>query len=148
MGLTDSSMDLGRKMRILQGLGLLPENAVNMDLPKAGEALAEAQVLAQRAAASQNAGSSEWNRLLTDFADRVEAARRGARSKAGAGARMDDFRRELADPAREIARREMRQIDDRQRAARDLAQLAEVAARWQDEARRAVSQEHGGDAPA
>ena len=58
----------------------------------------------------------------------------GALQQGGLGARMDDFRRELADPAREIARREMRQIDDRQRAAADLAKLADVAARWQDEA--------------
>ncbi len=49
MGLTDTSMSTGRKILILQRLGLWRSDAVKMDLPQAGEALAEAQSLAGRA---------------------------------------------------------------------------------------------------
>jgi len=132
MTLTDASMDLGRKIRILQRLGLLREDAVNMDLPKASDALAEAQSIAASAATSQNVDTSEWNRILTDFAARMDEAH-DLLTKSGAPDRAEMFKRDLADPAHEIARREMRQIDDRERAARDISRLGQVTARWQNE---------------
>ncbi len=132
MTLTDSSMDLGRKIRISQRLGLLRDDAVNMDLPKASDALAEGQSLAQSATHPQDFDTSEWNRALNDFASKMDATRDDL-AKTGDNARAEMFRRDLVEPAHELARREMRQIEDRQRAARDLLRLGEIANRWQGE---------------
>ncbi len=132
MTLTDSSMDLGRKIRILQRLGLLKDDIVDMDLPKASDALTDGQTLANSAGSSLKVDTSEWNRLLTDFAARMDEAQ-SLLTKAGDASRIERFHRDLVDPAHELARREMRQIDDRQRAAHDLAKLGEVAAKWQNE---------------
>ena len=133
MGLTDPSMDLGRKLRILQQLGLLREDAVKMELPKAGEALADARALSVRAAGSLSAETSDWNQILTDFAAKLTEARDNVSRSGEVAGRSEALTKELVDPANEIARREMRQTDDRQRAARDLARLADVAARVQGE---------------
>ena len=43
MEFTDAAMEAGRKIRILQRLGLLQPEAAPMDLPRAGEALADAE---------------------------------------------------------------------------------------------------------
>jgi uncharacterized membrane protein len=130
MGLSDPSMDLGRKLRILQELKMLPPDAVKMELPKAGEALAEAIAQAQKAQVSLNAESSEWNRLLTEFAGRLDEAKELLQQGGATPDRLSAFAGELVEPAREIGRREMRQIDDRQRAAQDLSRLAGVAEKW------------------
>ena len=99
---------------------MLPEGAASMDLPKAGEALAEAQGLADRARASQKAPIEEWKTMVRDFATKVEQARALSANAGGDQARMDAFRKELADPAKEIAGREFKQLDDRERANQDL----------------------------
>ncbi|HEY2343249.1 MAG TPA: hypothetical protein VGH90_09485, partial [Chthoniobacteraceae bacterium] len=132
MTLTDASMDLGRKIRILQRLGLLREDAVNMDLPKASDALGEGQAIATTAARSEGVDTSEWNRLLSDFAGKMDESRDNL-AKTGDATRVEMFKRDLSDPAHELARREMRQKEDRARALRDLSALSEVATRWQGE---------------
>ncbi len=133
MEFTDAAMDAGRKIRILQRLGLLRGDAAPMDLPRAGEALSEAESIAEKVTTSQTAESSEWNRLLTDFAAKINEAR-DAIAKAGELAgRAAEFGKELAEPAHELAGREMRQIDDRKRATADLGKLAQSAARWRGE---------------
>lgn len=131
MGLTDSSMDLGRKIRILQRLGLIRDGAVNMDLPKTSDALTEAEAIATKAVNSQTVDTSEWNRLLTDFAAKIDQTRDLLAKAAGDPAQADQFKRELVDPAHELARREMRQIDDRKRAASDMTKLSQTAGHWQ-----------------
>ncbi len=130
MGLTDASMDAGRKLAILQRLGLLKEDAVKSELPKVGEALADAQALAERGKLSQGATAEEWKRLTTDFLAKAEAARDSLSKSEFDSARVDNFSKELTAPARELANREARQIDDRTRAIGDLQRLGEVATRW------------------
>src|SRR3954469_2223099 len=133
MGLADSSMDVGRKLRIVQQLGLLREGDVKMELPKATEAFADARALATRAGVSQNSESADWNLLLTEFVARITEARDNLKKAGNLEGRAEILQKELLDPATEISRREMRQLDDRKRAASDLSRLAEIATRWQNE---------------
>ena len=141
MGLTDSSMDAGRKILILQRLGMLPEGAASLDLPKAGEALAEAQSLAERARTQPKAPMDQWIAMVRGFAAKVEEARQLNVKAGGDAGRVDAFRRELAEPAAEIARREFKQLDDRNRAIQDLSRLVDAAARWQTEWRQRFDKE-------
>jgi hypothetical protein len=135
MGLTDPSMDAGRKILILQRLGLWRGEALKMDLPQAGEALAEAQAIAAKGKDAPSIPAEEWRTLARDFEAKINAARDGM-SRAGFEAdRLDAFVRELGVSARELASREIRQLDDRTRAAADLARLGAAAGRWQQELR-------------
>ena len=106
MGLTDSAMDAGRKILILQRLGMLPEGAVAMDLPKAGEALAEAQALAERARDAQKAPMEEWQAMIKSCAAKIEDAWALSSKAGGDQGRIDAFKREIVDPSREIGQRE------------------------------------------
>jgi hypothetical protein len=130
MGLSDASMDAGRKLSILQRLGLLRAGAVPGELPQAGAALAEAQSLAERSKLSHGATAEEWKKLTDDFAMRVEAARAHLGNSGVENSRVDDVARNLVKPAADLAKRETRQIDDRQRAIAELQRLGEVAAVW------------------
>ncbi|MEI9896006.1 MAG: hypothetical protein WDN28_19590 [Chthoniobacter sp.] len=133
MGLTDTSMSTGRKILILQRLGLWRSEAVKMDLPQAGEALAEAQTLAAKGQENVAANADGWRALTRDFEAKIGVAR-DALARAGFEPdRLDAFVRELSVSARELASREVKQLDDRNRAAQDLARLGEAAARWQKE---------------
>ncbi len=133
MSLTDTSMSTGRKILILQRLGLWRSDAVKMDLPQAGEALSEAQSLAAKGRESAAVNVDVWKTLTHDFEARINTARE-AMARAGFDAeRLDAFVRELGVSARELASRETRQLDDRNRAAHDLGRLGEAAARWQKE---------------
>ncbi len=133
MGLTDSSVDAGRKILILQRLGLWRSDAMKMDLPQAGEALAAAQTLAAKGRDTASANADDWRQLTRDFEAKINAARE-ALSRAGFEPdRQEAFVRELGVSARELASREIRQLDDRNRAALDLGRLGEAAGRWQKE---------------
>ncbi|EDY21450.1 hypothetical protein CfE428DRAFT_0695 [Chthoniobacter flavus Ellin428] len=133
MSLTDTSMSTGRKILILQRLGLWRSDAVKMDLPQAGEALAEAQSLATKGHDSGATNADAWKALTHDFEAKIGVAR-DALTRAGFDAeRLDAFVRELGVASRELASRELKQLDDRNRAAQDLGHLGEAAARWQRE---------------
>ncbi len=133
MDLTDSSMSIGRKILILQRMGMLSPDALKMDLPKAGEALAEAQMLAEKTKLSTNADDAAFKKITTDFAGKITVARELIASAGSAGDQLARFGKELGEPAREIAGREFKKIDDRARATQDLTRLGESARRWQDE---------------
>jgi len=133
MGLADASMSTGRKILILQRLGLWRSDAVKMDLPGAGEALAEAQSLASKAPETATGEPEAWRNLARNFETKIAAAH-DALARAGFEQdRLDGFVRELSVAARELASREVKQLDDRNRAAQDLVRLGEAAARWQKE---------------
>ncbi len=134
MELTDASMEPGRKIRVLERLGLLREGMVKMDLAKASDLLSEAQTIADKAKVSQEVETSEWNGILTDIATKMAEARE-ALTQSGdfAPERLTAFGKELVEPSHELSGREMRQIDDRKRAVQDLARLSEVAERWKNE---------------
>lgn len=133
MELSDPSMDPGRKILILQRLGLWRSDAVKMDLPQAGEALAAAQSLAVKGRESTTIAAEEWKTLAREFEVKVNAARDAMNRGGFEPDRLDAFTREVSVSARELASREIRQLDDRNRAAQDLAQLGEAAGRWQRE---------------
>ena len=135
MGLADPSMDAGRKILVCQRLGLLREGVIALDLPQAGAALADAQSVAAKAKTMQAAPADDWKKLTQDFAAKTGAAREALAKAGGDPARLDALTKELAEPAREIAGRDMKQLDDRGRAMEDLARLGEVAGRWQTELR-------------
>jgi hypothetical protein len=78
MSLSDASMDTGRKILILQRLGLISSDAVKLDLPKAGEALADAQNASERALAAAAIESGP-----------VETTHGGVRQPRGRCARAD-----------------------------------------------------------
>ena len=127
MELTDPSMDVGRKILVLQRLGLLREDAVKMDLPHAGEALAEAQAAAEKARLTPAIESGEWSALVGEFTAKATEARNLLAATAMEKARVEQLSKELVEPTTELARRELKQIDDRARAVQDLARLGEVA---------------------
>jgi len=133
MELTDSSMSLGRKVTILQRMGLLAEGAVKMELPQAGELLADAQLIAERARLAPDPSAEDWKKTSSEFAAKVGAARDLIAAGAGDGDRLPRFGKELYDPAAELSARELKQIDDRKRAVQDLGRLGEAARRWQNE---------------
>jgi len=133
MGLTDPSMDAGRKILILQRLGLWRSDAVKMDLPKAGEALAAAQTLAAKGRDTTNATGEDWRKLTRDFEAKINTAREAMSSAGYEPDRQEAFVRELGVSARELASREIRQLDDRNRVTQDLARLGDAASRWQKE---------------
>ena len=136
MALADPSMDAGRKIAILQRLGLLREDAVKMDLPRASAALTEAQALAERGKTLQSATVEEWKALVVAFEARTAEAR-GSLAGAVEPPRAEAFGRELADPSRELAARPSERMDDRVRAIGDLVRLGDVARRWSAELREA-----------
>jgi hypothetical protein len=133
MGLTDASMDAGRKLSILQRLGLLRDDVVPGDLPRAGEALADAQSLAERGRLAQGATAEEWKTLTGEFAAKIEGAREFLAKSEIERSRVDVFTRELAKPAVDLAKREIQQIDDRHRAIAELQSLGELTRRWATE---------------
>lgn len=133
MGLTDPSMDLGRKVLILQRLGLLAPDAVKLELPRAAEALANAQAAAQRTLAIAAIDPAQWKTATGEFEKEANAAHELIAATAGSADRLERFRRELLEPGKALGRRTLQQIDDRNRAVQDLARLGEVARRWQAE---------------
>ncbi len=136
MELTDPSMDSGRKIAILQRLGLLREDAVKMDLPRASAALTEAKALAERGRNLQSVPVEEWKTLVAAFAARIAEAR-GSLGSAVEPPRAEAFARELADPSRDLAARPSERVDDRVRASGDLVRLGDLAKRWSGELREA-----------
>ena len=135
MGLTDPAMDAGRKILLCQRLGLLRDGVIALDLPRAGAALADAQSLAEKAKTMQAAPAEDWKKLTQDFAAKVDSAREALAKSGGDPGRLDALTKELTEPAREIAGRDMKKLDDRGRAIADMARLADVAGRWQTELR-------------
>lgn len=134
MELTDPSMDPGRKIRILERLGLLQEGVVPMQLPKATEALTAAQGVAERAKGVINADTSEWNGVLTDYASKLKEAHDALAQAGDLGVgRIESFSKDLVEPARELASREMREKNDRERAIRDMERLGNAVERWRSE---------------
>ena len=133
MELTDASMDLGRKIPILEQLGLLKRGSVPMELPNAGEALAEAQAAADKARLTPGLDTAEWNALVSEFSTKAGEARDLFAKGGGEKERVDRLAKDLVDPARELVHRELKQIDDRSRAVQDLVNLGDIAGRWQRE---------------
>lgn len=133
MDLTDASMDAGRKILILQRLGIWRSDAVKMDLPQAAEALATAQTLAGKGKETTGVSNEDWRELARGVEARVSTAREALKRAAFDADRLDAFVREVAVPARELASREIRQLDDRNRAAQEMAKLGDAAGRWQKE---------------
>lgn len=134
MELTDPSMDAGRKIAILERLGLVRAGEVKMDLAHAAASLFEAQAMAQRGRNSQSAPAEQWKSMLGSFAAKISDAA-GTLSGALEPPRVDAFKRELGAPARELAVRPAERMDDRIRAIGDLVRLGDVAKRWAGELR-------------
>ena len=134
MELTDASMDLGRKLSVLQRLGLVREEAVKMNLPRASAALSEARALAERGKTLPTSAAEEWKTLATDFAARVSEAA-GLLAGVLEASRSAAFTRELAEPARELAARAAERADERARAIGDLVRLGDAARRYATEFR-------------
>lgn len=143
MDLADPAMDLGRKIPIVERLGLLKFGAVPMELPNAGEALAEAQAAAEKARLTPGIDAAEWNALATEFSTKTDDALASFTKGGGETERVDRFVKDLRDPARELVHRELKQIDDQTRAVQDLTHLGEIANGWQREIEATFSKRMG-----
>lgn len=143
MDLADPAMDLGRKILVLQRLGMLSAEAVRMDLPNAGEALGDAQAAAEKARLTPGIDTAEWNALVNDFSAKSTEARDLFAKGGGEKERVDRLGKDLIEPAKDLVNRELKQIDDRNRAVQDLARLGEIAARWQREIEEAFQKSVG-----
>jgi hypothetical protein len=134
MQLTDPAMDAGRKISIAQRLGLLDPSGPALDLPTAAERLGDARSLAAGLAAVDVAANPDAvERTRAAFAAKVaEADGYFVAAKANQES-LKRFQAELAQPARELAAKELKAVDDRSRAAADLVRLGETAGRWSRE---------------
>lgn len=133
MGLADPSMETGRKVLILQRLGLLAEGSVERDLPAASEALGDAGAAAQGAGQVPGLDAAQWGAIVEVFS-RKAAVARDALAKGGVGPeRVAAMEKDLLEPAALLAKRRMGGIEDRARAVRDLSELGGRARRWQAE---------------
>ena len=134
MELTDPAMSAARKLLILAKLNLLSADVIPMDLPRAIEALAQAQSLADQAAAAAGVSTEQATRLAADFSSRIEAARSLLEKHGGGGGeQLSRFEKELSGPAKELTARELKQADERARASQDFTRLGSVAARSHEE---------------
>lgn len=134
MTLTDGSMDTGRKVLVLQRLGLLKPDIIKTELPRAAEALAEAQGAAERAQSIAAMDAATWKKLTDEFIARVEEAR-GLLSGTVETERLERVKRDLADPLKELAKRSIGSADELGRARRDIGIAGDAARRWQEELR-------------
>lgn len=134
MTLTDSSMDAGRKVLILQRLGLIKSDVIKTDIPRAAEALADAQGAADRVQGLPVIDAAVWKQVTDECLARVDEAR-GMLTGLIEAERTERLKRDLADPLRELGKRSLQSSDEQTRARQDMAKLAETARRWQGELR-------------
>ena len=130
MQLADPGMDAGRKIQILERLGMLDSGAVNLDQPQASAALAEAKNLADGMKSIDAPSAEISKKLAMDFAALVTKADGLFAKSSKTAEQLTNFRTELVTPATELAAREIKSVDDGNRAAQDLTKLADAAARW------------------
>ena len=130
MQLTDPAMDAGRKITLARRLGLLDGAGVPLDLPTAAAALADARGISDRLPPPENLTDEVWRKLSSEFAAKTaEAATLLAKAAPGS----DDLARlraEIAEPARELARRQFTGTEDQVHACNDLTRLGETAGRF------------------
>ena len=130
MQLADPGMDSGRKIQILERLGMLDPGAVALELPQASAALAEARNLGERTKLADVLTADISKKSIADFAALVATAD-GLFGKSGkATDQLARFRTELAKPTADLAAREIKSVDDGNRATQDLGKLGEAAGRW------------------
>jgi len=134
MSLTDASMDTGRKVLVLQRLGLLKADVIKTELPRAAEALADAQGAAERAQSLGTIDAATWKQLTDEFIARVEEAR-GLLSGTVETERLERVKRDLADPLKELAKRSVGSANELAAARRDIGTVGDAARRWQEELR-------------
>ena len=133
MQLADPGMDSGRKIQILERLGMLNPGDVALELPQASAALGAARNLGERTKLADVPTAEMSKKNSTDFAALVANAD-GLFGKSGKGAdQLARFRSELAKPAADLAAREIKSLDDGNRALQDLVKLGEAAGRWSAE---------------
>jgi hypothetical protein len=130
MQLTDSAMESGRKIAIARRLGLLEGVQVPLHLPDAAQKLADARGMVAGLAALEAPDAVVIEKLRADFSAKTSAAEADA-AKAGANPEvLNRLREELTKPAADLARREIRGVEDRSRTASELGKLGELAGRW------------------
>ncbi len=130
MQLTDSAMESGRKISIVRRLGLLDGAQTSLELPTAAEKLIDARGLVASIAALETPDAATLQKLRTEFASRVNEAD-ASFAKTGRDTEvLSRLREELVKPANALAARELKAVDDRTRAAADLAKLGDTAGRW------------------
>ena len=133
MQLADPGMDSGRKIQILERIGMLDPGAVNLDQPQASAALAEAKSMAESLKSADAPTPEALKKMIADFAA-LTARADGLFGKSSQTADvLGRFRTELAKPAADLAAREIKSVDERNRATQDLAKLGEAAGRWSGE---------------
>ena len=133
MQLADPGMDSGRKIQILERLGMLDPGAVNLDLPQSSAALAEARSLGERTKLADVLTAEMTKKSIADCAALVAKADGLFGKTSPAGDQLARFRAELAKPAADLAAREIKSVDDGNRATQDLVKLGEAAGRWSAE---------------
>ena len=133
MQLTDPSMDAGRKIAIARRLGLLEGADAGLDLPDAAAALADARGISDRISGTETPDEATWAKVSKEFTARLADADALLAKAAGGGDTLARFRGELLQPAKNLAERTLRAIDDRTRAAAELIRLGESAGRWSRE---------------
>ena len=124
MQLADPGMDSGRKIQILERLGMLEPGAVNLDQPQASAALAEARCLAEGLKAHDAPAAELAKKTAADFAVLVAKADGLFARSSKTAEQLARFRNELATPAAELAARDIKSVDDGKRVTGDLVKLA------------------------
>ncbi len=131
MTLADASMELGRKVLILERLEILSPGAIALDLPHAIESLNRAQAVAERTLGIAGIETAQWTQALSEFMAQADDAASLVERGAPEEDRPNRLRKEIIEPAKELKDRPLKQIDDRNRALQDLGKLAETTHRWE-----------------
>jgi hypothetical protein len=129
MELSDSTMALGRKVAILQRMGMLAPGAVKMELPRAGEALAEAQAIAGKKS-QPGTPDEDAKARVESFAAKVAEARGLVAASGAAGDLLRRLDEELITPVGALGGRELKSSDDRKARRRGSGPARRH--RWQD----------------
>ena len=132
MQLPDPGMDSGRKIQILERIGML-EPGLNLDQPNASAALAEARNLVEGLKSPDAPTPEATKKMSADFAALTARADALFGKSTGAGDQIAKFRAELVKPAADLAAREIKSVADSSRATQDLAKLGDAAGRWSAE---------------
>jgi hypothetical protein len=130
MQLTDASMEAGRKINIARRLGLLDGIAAPLELPTAAGKLMDARSSVAGIAAGETPDAVSIEQLRIGFAALVNEADAAFFKSGRELESLNRFRDDVVKPAGELAKRQLSAVDDRSRAAIELARLGELAMRW------------------
>ena len=142
MGLKDRSMGLGRKVLVLESLGMPVAERSVLGIARAAAGLGRLRAGWGRSDRDPETLRGELKRWSLEC--EKAAAEISGQGKRGAS-RLERFRRDLCGPFSELSNRSVERPADVQKLARELTALSERAGQWEDELGAWFEQEAAGE---